>query len=68
MNNLIVCPTDQAILGALNTDGNLVIRRWMKNKANHEVTVISSSLTLVCQCGFGTTITATHIAHLNQTH
>lgn len=60
--NLIICPTDATILGALNERGEFVIRRWVKNKGNNEITILSATMTLICQCGYGTTLyTVKHI-------
>lgn len=72
-HNVLVCPVceqrgEKTILGHVDNYGNLVIIAWRPKRDNLTITVTpDSSMTLVCMCGFGTTIyrVNTHETHLD---
>jgi hypothetical protein len=65
-NKLISCPVclqngQKSILGSVDGLGNFIVQRFYKlttHGANRSQTTIvyHSEITIVCQCGFGTTI------------
>jgi len=56
-NGLIICPIciTQQILGSIDINGAFHVVRY-KAKITGVTTIISNPMTVICQCGFGTTI------------
>ena len=65
-NGLLICPqcseieNQKRILGSIDANGALHIKRRVF-KGEGYTTIMSSSMTIICSCGFGTTVSSNYV-------